>query len=345
MTYALPRRHVAETALALPELGLGTAPVGNLYRPVSDEDAARTLATALDAGIAYADTAPFYGFGLAEQRLGAALAGRSDVVVSTKVGRLLHPADGPLPPERECYHQALPFVPVFDYSHDGVLRSHETSLKRLGRDRIDILYVHDIGRMTHGEAHPAMIAQLVEGGGFRALERLRSEGAISAFGLGVNEIPVCLELMDRARMDVILLAGRYTLLEQEALDVLLPRCLAERVSVVIGGPYNSGILAAGTAAPRLAYNYAPAPAAIIERAQRIEAVCARHRVSVGAAALQFVLAHPAVASVIPGIAQPKEAEETMERYRAVLPAALWEELKAEGLLRADAPTPGMAAAA
>jgi D-threo-aldose 1-dehydrogenase len=339
MSQALPRRRVGETALFVPEVGFGTAPVGNLYRAVPEEVAQRTLAAALDAGLTYADTAPYYGFGLAETRLGSALAVREDVVVSTKVGRLLAPATGPLPDERHGFHHGLPFTPLFDYSHDGVLRSHEASLARLGRERVDMLFVHDIGRATHGAAHETMLAQLIDGGGLAALERLRDEGAVAAFGIGVNEIDICLELMDRARLDVILLAGRYTLLEQEALDLLLPRCVAEQVSVVIGGPYNSGILAASTSAPRLAYNYAPAPTEVVARARRIEAVCGRYGASVGAAALQFVLAHPAVASVIPGIASPTEAEETMTRYRAALPAQLWDELKAEGLLRADAPSP------
>lgn len=332
---AIPSRRVAGTALMLPELGIGTAPLGNLFAPVSDEAARATLDTAFAAGIGYADTAPYYGFGLAEKRLGAAAAGR-ELAISTKVGRLLVPVEAPVPEERHCYHSPEPFDPVYDYRHDAVLRSHEESLKRLGRDRVDLLFVHDIGRTTHGEAHEATVAQLVEGGGLAALERLRGEGAIHGFGLGVNEVEVCLELMDRAHLDVILLAGRYTLLEQGALDELLPRCLAEGRSIVIGGPYNSGILAGGGART---YNYGAAPEAVIARAEAIEAVCARHEVSASAAALQFPLAHPAVVSVIPGLASPEQVRQTLERYATEVPADLWAELKHEGLLREDAPVP------
>ena len=334
----IPRRRIAGTSLDLPELGFGTAPLGNLYRVLPEEQARATLEAAFDSGLCYADTAPFYGFGLAEQRLGTALAGR-DAIVSTKVGRLLRPASGDLPAERHGYHRALPYEPEYDYGHDGVLRSHEASLARLGRDRVELLFVHDIGRLTHGDAHEARMAQLL-GGGIAALERLRGEGAIDGFGIGVNEVEVCLELMNRVHLDAILLAGRYTLLEQGALELLLPRCLAEGTSVIVGGPYNSGILAGGTA-----YDYAPAPPEILARARRIEAVCARHQIPVGAAALQFVLAHPAVVSVIPGLASPTEVHQALERYRTALPPALWDELKAEGLLRADAPTPAARAAA
>jgi D-threo-aldose 1-dehydrogenase len=328
-------RRVGRTGLMLPELGFGTAPLGNLFRPV--ENAGAVIAAA--RGLGYADTAPFYGFGLAEKRLGA--AGTEGLVVSTKVGRVLVPRAGPVPEQRHCYFSPEPFDPVFDYSHDGVLRSHEASLKRLGRERVELLFVHDIGRETHGERHAAMVGQLVQGGGFRALEGLRDQGVIDGFGLGVNEVAVCLELMEVARFDAILLAGRYTLLEQGALDALLPRCEAEGTSLVIGGPYNSGILSGSGAAT---YNYGPAPANVRERAARIASVCAAHGVAVGAAALQFPLAHPGVASVIPGLASVAEVEQTLERYRTPIAADLWAELKAEGLLRADAPTPiGLAA--
>lgn len=326
----IARRRIG--ALSVPELGFGTAPLGNLYRAIADEDARATISAAFDAGLTYADTAPHYGLGLAEKRLGAAL--RPGTIVSTKVGRLLIPARGPFPPERNAFHTQEPFEPVYDYSHDGILRSHEDSLARLGLDRVEILFVHDIGRLTHGDAHPAMLAQLLEGGGFAALRRLRDEQAIDAFGIGVNETEIALELIDRVALDVILLAGRYTLLEQGALAHFLPRCQAEGVAVVIGGPYNSGLLAGGGT-----YDYQPAPAPIAARARAIEAVCERHGVALGAAALQFPLAHPAVASVIPGLASIKEVEQTVERYETRIPAALWDELKAEYLLAADAPVP------
>lgn len=323
--------------LALPELGFGTAPLGNLYRSVSDADASATIAAALAAGMGYADTAPYYGFGLAEKRLGAGLAGRR-AVVSTKVGRLLEPIDGPFAEERHGFRSDEPFEPVYDYSHDGVLRSHEASLARLGVDRVDVLLVHDIGRTTHGVLHAERLAELT-GGGLRALERLKDEGAITAFGIGVNECEVALELLDRSPLDLILLAGRYTLLEQDALDALLPRCAVSGTGIVIGGPYNSGILAGQGLHAGAHYNYEAAPAPVVEKARRIDAVCARHEVALGAAALQFVLGHPGVASVIPGLASAKQVAETVDRHTAAIPAQLWAELKHEGLLRADAPVP------
>jgi D-threo-aldose 1-dehydrogenase len=332
----IPRRRIGRTDLTVPELGFGTAALGNLFREVPDDTARATIAAALAAGLTYADTAPYYGFGLAERRLGEAQA--EDAIVSTKVGRLLEPAREPLPPERHGFISSEPFEPVFDYSYDGVLRSHEDSLLRLNRDRIDILFVHDIGERTHGANHEAMRGQLLDGG-FRALERLRSEGAISAFGIGVNETGIALDLLDRIAMDVILLAGRYTLLEQGALDALLPRCVATGTSIIIGGPYNSGLLTGGAT-----YDYEAAPPEILDRARRLETVCARHGVPLAAAALQFPLAHPAVASVIPGLASPKEVDDTVTRYATPIPPALWDELKAEGLLRADAPTPQAVAA-
>lgn len=330
-------RRLPGSGVSLSELGFGTAPLGNLYRTISDEDAAATIAVALAAGMHYADTAPYYGFGLAEKRLGAGL-GASGVIVSTKVGRLLEPADGPLQEERHGFRSAEPYAPVYDYSYDGVLRSHEASLARLGMDRVDILLIHDIGRLTHGDRHADRMAELT-GGGLRALERLRDEGAIAAFGIGVNECEVALELLDRGPLDLILLAGRYTLLEQGALDALLPRCEASGTGVVIGGPYNSGILAGERPRAAAHYDYAAAPAPVLEKADRIEAVCARHQVALGAAALQFVLAHPAVTSVVPGLVSPTEVAESVSRYGAPIPAQLWAELKQEGLVRADAPVP------
>jgi D-threo-aldose 1-dehydrogenase len=332
-------RRLQHSGLDLPELGFGTAPLGNLYRTLSDADAAATIAAALAAGMRYADTAPYYGFGLAEKRLGAGLNG-TRAILSTKVGRLLEPVTAAdLPEERYGFRSAEPFAPVYDYSYDGVLRSHEASLARIGVDRVDILLVHDIGRLTHGDRHAAMLAQLVDGGGLRALQQLRDEGAIRAFGIGVNECEVALELLDRAPLDLILLAGRYTLLEQGALDALLPRCAATGTGIVIGGPYNSGILAGQGPREDARYDYEAAPAPVLEKARRIAAVCARHQVALGAAALQFVLAHPVVASVVPGLASAGEVADTVARYSTDIPAALWDELRHEGLIRRDAPVP------
>jgi D-threo-aldose 1-dehydrogenase len=346
MTGTIPQRRVGTTGLRLSELGLGTAPLGNLYEPISDATAKAVLETAVSAGIHYIDTAPLYGFGLSERRVGDGLRGQRSRVISTKVGRLLQPDSGVFDDSlRHGFCSGLPFKPVFDYSHDAILRSWEASLQRLGLARVDLLYVHDIGVQTHGVAAPAMWHQLTAGGGFRALQRLREEGSISAFGLGVNEIAVCLEAMNYTHLDALLLAGRYTLLEQEALDEVLPRAKATGTAVIVGGPYNSGILAVGTrapgtrpnAAPR--YNYAPAPADVMARVARIEAVCERHAVPLAAAALQFPLAHPQVTSVIPGIASVAQLFDTLRLYRVPIPPQLWEDLKSQGLLREDAVVP------
>jgi D-threo-aldose 1-dehydrogenase len=280
---------------------------------------------------------------LSERRVGDALRGRSDAVISTKTGRLLTPARGvDTSADRYGFISPMPFEPVFDYSHDGILRSHDESLQRLGLARIDVLLVHDIGRLTHGDGQAQRLAQLVEGGGLKALQRLRDEKAVSAIGLGVNETAICLELMDRAELDVLLLAGRYTLLEQGATDDLLPRCIASGVSVVVGGPFNSGILATGASAstaPR--YNYSPAPDAVRERASRLETVCASHHVPLAAAALQFPLAHPAVAAVIPGFASAAEVRAGVENFEMSIPDALWADLRSEGLIDPRAPVPGV----
>jgi len=337
----IPTRRVGKTSLTVTELGLGTAPLGNLYRPVSDCDSASACAAALETGIAYVDTAPYYGFGLSERRVGDALRGRDSIVVSSKVGRLLKP-DPRIRGvrERHGYCSPLPFEPVYDYSFDGVMASWEASLQRLGLARIEILYVHDIGRLTHGDANEEHFQQLTHGGGFRALEQLRTAGEIQAFGLGVNEIPVCLEAMNHAQLDVILLAGRYTLLEQEALDVLFPSCRRLGTSIVIGGPYNSGILATGTRhGGALYFNYERAPQAVVDRVRRLESICDGFDIPLAAAALQFPLAHPQVASVIPGLCSAQHVELTAKSYATIIPAAFWQELKRAGLLHADAPIP------
>ena len=348
---SFPLRPLGRTGLSVTELGFGTAPLGNLFRPTSDEAARATLAAAKEAGFGYYDTAPFYGFGLSERRLGDSIRGDSirgdsvrgrEVVLSTKVGRLLRPVNGPVDERmvRHGYATPMPFEPVYDYSYDAIMRSFDASQQRLGLSRIDILYIHDIGRMTHGDDNDARMAELTKGRGLKALEELRAAGRIAGFGMGVNEVQACLDVTDHARLDVILLAGRYTLLEQTALDVLFPRLAAAGTAIVVGGPYNSGILAVGTRtdAP-LFYNYEPAPADIIAKVRAIEAVCDSHGVPLAAAALQFPLAHPIVASVIPGLDSPERVAQTVSLYRHVIPAQLWRDLKAQGLLRGDAPTP------
>ncbi len=329
---ALPTRRIAATEVAVTRLGMGTAGIGNLYRKVSDEDAAEALQAAFDAGIAYADTAPHYGQGLAERRLGGAL--RDGIVVSSKVGRILEPIAPPTPgTERHGFVDGDPFEPVYDYSYDGVMKSFEASCERLGQDHVDILLAHDIGRLTHGDDHPRHLHDFL-GGGYRAMTELKADGRTSAIGLGVNEWQVAEEILSHAGLDCVLLAGRYTLLEQTALQSFFPLCLKRGVSVIAGGPYNSGILTGGTH-----YNYGAAPPEIVARVRALQAVCDRHGVPLAAAALQFPLAHACVACVIPGMATAAEAAANLHLFNIVLPAALWDDLRGEGLIDGSSPLP------
>jgi D-threo-aldose 1-dehydrogenase len=330
----------SETLARLPRLGFGGAAVGNLYAPVSDADARAVIGAALAAGIGYFDTAPHYGFGLSEIRLGQALAGR-DVMLSTKVGRRLEPIET-TQRERHGFVDAAPFEPVFDYTYDGVMRSFEDSQRRLKRDRVDVLLAHDLGQATHGDAHAGHMRDFLEGG-YRAMRALRDAGAVGAIGLGVNEQAVCEAVLDHAEVDVFLLAGRYTLLEQTALESFLPRCVARAVGIIIGGPFNSGALVETAGA--LHYNYEAAPTEIVERVGRLRRVCAAHGVPLAAAALQFPLAHPAVLNVIPGMATPDQVSDATRWLDVVIPHTLWSDLRSEGLVRADAPVPATRAAA
>lgn len=303
----------------LPRLGMGTAALGNLYRAIGDDQAEGAVAAALAGGIRYFDTAPHYGFGLAEERLGRGLGARGDILVSTKVGRLLAPVDRPAP-ERHGFVDARPYEPVFDYSADAVLRSLDGSLARLRRDRVDILFAHDIGQLTHGDRHEERLRQFLDEG-YPAMRRLRDEGAVDAIGIGVNEVAICLDLIGRIDLDMILLAGRYTLLDRSA-DRLLAACAARGVTVVIGGPYNSGILAQPIGKDAR-FDYAPASDAVLRRARALQATCDRLGVPLPAAALQFPLHHPAVASVIPGLASAAEVADTLARMAAPVSDALW----------------------
>jgi D-threo-aldose 1-dehydrogenase len=333
----------------LPSLGLGAASIGNLYEPVAEAVAIDTIAAALEAGIRYVDTAPHYGFGLSETRLGTALSEfdpHGSVIISTKVGRRLEPlTHGDVASVRHGFADAAPFEPVFDYSYDGVLRSFEQSCQRLRRDRIDILLAHDLGRDTHGAAHEARYREFMEGG-YRAMRELRESGAVQAIGLGVNECEICERALADAEFDVFLLAGRYTLLEQTALASLLPICAARNLPLIIGGPYNSGILVDGTRTGRpLHFNYAPAPDWVITRVQRLEAACDRFDVPLAAAALQFPLAHPQVACVIPGMARREHIDTTVALAKHTIPAEFWRALRDNGLLLPEAPTPDQGVAA
>ncbi len=321
------------------ELGFGTAPLGNLYRAISDEDADATLAAAWNAGCRYFDTAPLYGLGLAETRLNRFLRGRrrDDYVLSSKVGRLLRVC---APEERTGigkFFDTPTRREVYDYSYDGVMRSFEASLERLGVDRIDILFAHDLDVFTHGtkEAALARMEEFLRSG-YYALLALRDQGVIRAFGAGINEWQAAQALAERGDFDLFLLAGRYTLLEQEALETFLPLCVKRGIGIVLGGPYNSGILASGPK-PGAFYNYSPAPQEVLDRVARIEAVCACHGTRLIEAALRFPLLNPLVVSVIPGGQSHREVEDNVALLRADPPQALWEDLKGEGLMRADAP--------
>ncbi len=323
-------------------LGLGGAPLGNLYAPVPDADAIALVAGALEAGVVYFDTAPHYGNGLSERRFGAALRNvpRERFVLSTKVGRLLV-ATPDAPSDQHGYVEVPRFVQRYDYSAAGIARSLDDSRARLGIARIDLVYVHDLDRATHGAAFDAHFAALVESG-LPALAAMKADGAIAGYGIGVNGVDICLATLRAADLDVILLAGRYTLADTSALSELLPLCVRRGVSIVAGGPFNSGILATGArpadgARPR--FDYAPAGDAVLARVAAIEQVCADHDVPLPAAALQFPAAHPAVAVVLAGARSLAELATNLAHLRHPIPAALWRDLRERGLLDPCAPVP------
>jgi D-threo-aldose 1-dehydrogenase len=301
---------------------------------VSRQQGEAVVRAAWSAGVRYFDTAPFYGFGQACRLLGDAMRElpRDKWLLSTKVGRLLRPQ---LDEEASAaMGHPMPFREVFDYSYAGVMRSFEDSLQRLGLAQIDILYVHDIGSRQHGKEGHRNVMRTFREGGYRALAELRSSGSVRAIGIGVNEKEVLLEAMEWGAWDVFLLAGRYTLLEQTPLDDLLPKCLQSGISVVIGAPFNTGVLAG-----RETWNYRPAPPAVLERVHAIRSVCDRHRVPLIAAALQFPLAHPAVAAILPGPRNVAEVEPNKRLLRYPIPPALWADLRSAKLLHPNAPTP------
>lgn len=326
--------------LTFTELGFGAAPIGNLYRAISDDDAHAVLEAAWGAGVRYYDTAPLYGLGLSETRMNRFLRTkpRDDYVLSTKIGRWFKVTTQD---KRDCIGKFFD-VParneVYDYTYDGVMRSLEFSLERLGVDRVDILFAHDLDIFNHGsqEALDKKIAELMNDGGYKALSELREQGVIKAFGAGVNEWQTCQTLTEQGDFDIFLLAGRYTLLEQEALNSFLPLAEKRGIGMVVGGPYNSGILASGPK-PGAFYNYNPAPDDVIEKVKRIEKVCNAHQVRMVDAAFQFPLRHPTTVSVIPGGQGVAEMESNLVAAGASIPEALWADLKDQGLLRADAP--------
>ncbi|MFI8401499.1 aldo/keto reductase [Streptomyces sp. NPDC085463] len=323
-------------------LGFGTAPLGNMFRAIPDDEAAATVEAAWDHGIRFYDTAPFYGAGLAEERLGRVLAGkpRDEYVLSTKVGRVIldeHETDVPDFGEKGgLFEHGNPNKILHEWTAEATERSIEGSLKRLGTDRLDIVWVHDIAQDFHGDAWLGKFEE-ARTGAFRVLSRLRDEGVIKAWGLGVNKTePVELTLaLDEPRPDGFLLAGRYTLLDHgHALTRLLPTAQEQGVDMVVGGPYSSGILAGGTH-----FEYQQAPAEIIERVGKLKALADGHGVSVKAAALQFSLAHPASAAVIPGATRPGRITEDTAALNEAVPAAFWTDLRAAGLVSPAAPLP------
>ncbi|WP_432097712.1 aldo/keto reductase [Streptomyces sp. WAC 04229] len=331
------------TSLLPGRLGLGTAPLGSMFRDVSDEEAAATVDAAWDHGIRYYDTAPFYGAGLAEIRLGDALAGRprDSYVLSTKVGRVVldeveNPAARELGEKGGLFEHGRPNKLVHDWTADATKRSIEDSLRRLRTDRLDIVWVHDVAQDFHGDEWLA-VYESARTGAFRVLQQLRDEGVIKAWGLGVNRVePVELTLeLDEPKPDAFLLAGRYTLLDHDrALQRLLPTAADQDVSLVVGGPYSSGILAGGTH-----FEYQDAPAHIVEKVARIKELAERHGVSIKAAALQFSLAHPAAAAVIPGATRPSRIAEDVAALDETVPAAFWTDLREAGLVSPLAPLP------
>ena len=332
------KRKFGRVDLEVTAFGFGTAPIGNFLRPIDEATADAMMSRAWDAGVRFFDTAPMYGHGLSELRTGQALRWkrRDDFVLASKVGRVLHPA------LRETidfapWVNAAPFAMEFDYSYDGTMRSFADSLQRLGLERLDMLFIHDIDTFTRGADQPKVFEEAMDGC-WRALSSLRDQGLVKAIGVGVNEWEVCHAALQARDFDCFLLAGRYTLLEQEALDAFLPLCEARGAAVVVGGGFNSGILATG-AVEGAKYNYAPAPAHVMEKVRRIEAVCRDHGVPLPAAALQFVVAHPAVPCFMAGTRTTAQLDQNLAWFDHPIPAAFWADLKAKRLLREDAPTP------
>lgn len=334
------KRQIGKTNLQVTELGFGAATFGNLYRPMPDSAAKESIIKAMELGLNQFDTAPYYGFGLSERRVGDALReyDANDYVLSTKVGRILEPCAKA--EDKYGFCSPMPFEPKYDYSYDGIMRSFEHSIQRLGLSKIDILYMHDIGRATHGDDHDRLFKIAMEGG-YKAMDELRSQGLVSAIGLGVNEYEVCEQAMDHGYFDCFLLAGRYTLLEQKALESFLPRCVKENSSIILGGPYNSGILATGVRQPGVVahYNYEPANETIINTVAKIEDICQEFNIPLAAAALQFPLAHPAVVSVIPGLSSANRVETTVEQMNINIPSEFWQALQNAGILYPDVPVP------
>ena len=337
----LETAEIGETGLRVPRLGFGGAAIGGFYSDVPQDQAVRTILRALELGVRYFDTAPQYGHGKSERYFGLALQGvpRDDFVLSTKVGRVLEPATGPV--EDPTFVNLPPFVAVYDFSRDGVLRSLEQSLHRLSLDHVDIALIHDpdegesVLHKSFGE--PVHYIQALQEA-YPTLADLRSQGVVKAIGVGMNQWQALARFAQDADFDCFLVAGRYTLLDQSALPEMLPLAEQKNISVILGGPYNSGLLASDLS-PGSHYFYAQAPPDVIERAREIKSACDRHGVPLKAAALEFGLAHPAVAATIPGARSVSEVEENLRMVEFPIPVELWEELRYSRLIPQNAPIP------
>lgn len=337
---SLSTRKIGGAGLSATVLGFGGGPLGDFFEQIPEERARATVEAAYDGGIRVFDTSPYYGHGLSEHRFGHVLRSkpRADLVLSTKIGRVLTPAEADSI-DRGLFFGGLNFAATFDYSYDGTMRSLEHSYHRLGMNRIDIAFIHDVDVWTHGtqEAYEQRYKESMDGA-YRALDELRSAGVLKGIGAGINEVDACTRFAKDGDFDCFILAGRYTLLEQDGLGELFPLAEKKNFSFFLGGPYNSGILATG-AIPGAKYNYKPAPPDIMDRVARIEAVCKRHNVPLAAAAIQFPLGHPRVATIIPGGVNPEEVKSNVALMSTPIPASLWEELKVENLLAKEAPVP------
>jgi D-threo-aldose 1-dehydrogenase len=335
---ALPRRQLGRTGLNVTILGFGTAPLGDLFVRIPDDVAIATVERAFALGINLLDSSPHYGRGLAEHRCGTALrrVSRRNIVLCTKVGRWMDPLQ--VPDDTSGFVGGQPHRAVFDYSYDGTMRSVEQSLLRLGTDRLDLLLIHDVDVWTHGRDTIEQRFREAMEGAYVALDRLRGEGVVKGIGIGVNEADMCVRFAKAGSFDTMLLAGRYSLLEQPALAEFLPLAQQQGIGVMLGGVFNSGILATG-AVRGAKYNYRDAPAEILDRVGRIERVCAAHNTALPTAALHFALGHPAVASIVLGGQAPQEVERNVVALSTKVPAALWRDLKTEHLLDAAAPVP------
>ncbi len=335
------RRRLGRTGVELTVMGLGGAPLGGFRGAVPEDAALATIRSAYDAGIAYFDTSPYYGYGRSEHRFGQVLrqVDRDSFVLSTKVGRTLRPLP-PGAPRPEGYRDGgLPFAATYDYGYDGAMRSIEDSCQRLGLARIDIVFIHDVDLYTHKD--PDLVDRYFGDameGAYAALDELRKAGDVRAIGGGFNDAVSCARFLRAGDFDCMMLAGRYTLLDQRALDDLMPLCEERGAGLLIAGPFNSGILATGPVAGAT-YDYGAATPEILYKARAIGAVCRDHGVALQAAALQFPLGHPCVCAVVPGAVKPEEVEANLAHMDAPIPAGLWSDLKREGLIAEAAPPP------